>query len=166
MRTRELTIGSMLCACAILLHMLESMIPLPIAIPFFRLGFANIAGLIALYLYGPKMMFSVNFIRVLIASLIRGTLFSTGFYLSISGVFCASMIAMLAYRSKIFTVYGVSMLSGVFHAVGQMIAVTFIYQQFFMTALLPMLNLAAVASGYLIGMLSDQVLKRWKGRLE
>ena len=166
MRTRELTIGSMLCACAILLHMLESMIPLPIAIPFFRLGFANIAGLIALYLYGPKMMFSVNFIRVLIASLIRGTLFSTGFYLSMSGVFCASMIAMLAYRSKIFTVYGVSMLSGVFHAVGQMIAVTFIYQQFFMTALLPMLNLAAVASGYLIGMLSDQVLKRWKGRLE
>ena len=166
MRTRELTIGSMLCACAILLHMLESMIPLPIAIPFFRLGFANIAGLIAVYMYGPKMMFSVNFIRVLIASLIRGTLFSTGFYLSISGVFCASMIAMLAYRSKIFTVYGVSMLSGVFHAVGQMIAVTFIYQQFFMTALLPMLNLAAVASGYLIGMLSDQVLKRWKGRLE
>ena len=156
----------MLCACAILLHMLESMIPLPIAIPFFRLGFANIAGLIALYLYGPKMMFSVNFIRVLIASLIRGTLFSTGFYLSISGVFCASMIAMLAYRTKIFTVYGVSMLSGVFHAVGQMIAVTFIYQQFFMTALLPMLNLAAVASGYLIGMLSYQVLKRWKGRLE
>ena len=166
MRTRELTIGSMLCACAILLHMLESMIPLPIAIPFFRLGFANIAGLIALYLYGPKMMFSVNFIRVLIASLIRGTLFSTGFYLSLCGVFCASMISMLAHRSKIFTVYGVSMLAGVFHALGQMIAITFIYQQFFMTALLPLLNIAAVASGYFIGFLSNQVLIRWKGRLQ
>lgn len=166
MKTRELTIGSMLCACAIILHMLESMIPLPIGIPFFRLGFANIAGLIALYLYGPKMTFSVNFIRVFFASLLRGTLFSTGFYLSLSGVFCATVIACIVYRSKIFTVYGISMLSGVFHAVGQMIAVTFIYQQFFMSALLPMLNLAALASGYLIGMLSDQVLKRWKGRLE
>lgn len=164
MKTKEITIGAMLSACAILLHMLESMIPLPIALPFFRLGFANIAGLIALYLYGPKMMFSVNFIRVIFASLIRGTIFSTGFYLSLSGVLCASIISMIAYYSKVFTVYGVSMLAGVFHALGQMIAITFIYQQFFMVSLLPMLNIAAIASGYLIGMLSFQVLKRWKGR--
>lgn len=166
MKTKELTIGSMLCACAIVLHMLESLIPLPIAIPFFRLGFANIAGLIALYVYGPKMMLSVNFIRVMIASLMRGTLFSTGFYLSCGGVLCASLIAIIAHRSKIFTIYGISMLSGVFHALGQMIVVTIIYQQFFMSALLPMLNLVGLASGYLIGMLSDQILKRWKGRIE
>ena len=164
MKTKELTIGSMLCACAILLHMLESMIPLPIGIPFFRLGFANIAGLISLYLYGPKMIFTVNIVRVFMASLMRGTLFSTGFYLSLSGVLCATLIAIIAYRLKIFTVYGVSMLSGVFHALGQIIAITFIYQQFFMTALLPMLNVAAIASGYFIGFLSNQVLIRWKGR--
>lgn len=164
-KTYQLTTSAMLCACAILLHMLESLIPLPVAIPFFRLGFANIAGMIALYLYGGKMMLVVNLVRVFVATLFRGTLFSTGFYLSLSGVLLSSVVAILAYRSKIFTVYGTSMLAGVFHALGQIIVITILYQQFFMAALLPLLNLASLCSGYLIGMLSNQIIIRWKGSI-
>ena len=43
---------TMLLALAIILHYAESMIELP-AIPGIRLGFANIMGLIALYMFGP-----------------------------------------------------------------------------------------------------------------
>lgn len=39
----------MLVALSVLFHMVESMIPLPLPVPGFRLGLANIVGLIALY---------------------------------------------------------------------------------------------------------------------
>ena len=41
-------------AMGIVLNIVESMIPLPIAIPGIRLGLANTMGLIVLYFYSPK----------------------------------------------------------------------------------------------------------------
>ena len=61
---------TMLVAISILFHLIESMIPIPVPIPGFKLGLANIVGLIALYLYDEKIMLSVNLMRVLLASLL------------------------------------------------------------------------------------------------
>ena len=79
-KTKKMTTITMLVALSVLFHMVESMIPLPLPVPGFRLGLANIVGLIALYLFNFKIMIGVNLTRVIFASLLKGTLFGTGFY--------------------------------------------------------------------------------------
>ena len=59
-KTKKMTTITMLIAISILFHMIESMIPIPVPIPGFKLGLANIVGLIALYLFDEKVMLEVN----------------------------------------------------------------------------------------------------------
>lgn len=76
------------------------------------------------------------------------------------------MFAMiLAYRSKIFSIYGVSVLGACFHNVGQVLAITYIYQQYFMQLFLPILLALSIVSGLCIALLTRQILLRMKGKL-
>lgn len=159
-KTRRMTTITMLIAVSIVFHMVESMVPVPVPIPGFRLGLANIVGLIALYLFNARVMLEVNLMRVILASLLRGTLFGTGFWLSLSGVLLSTLACILAKKKTGMSIYGVSVVSSVFHSIGQVIAVTFIYQQFFMQAILPLLTLLAVPTGLLIASIANAVRKR------
>ena len=159
-KTKKMTMVTMLIAISILFHMIESMIPLPIPVPGFRLGLANIVGMITLYMYDAKTMLTVNLMRVLLASLLRGVLFGTGFWLSLCGVLLSSVVCILAKRLTPMSIYGVSVLGSSFHAIGQVVAITFIYQQFFMQAILPILVLLGIPSGLCMAMFAKQVLQR------
>ena len=155
----------MLVALSILFHMIESMIPLPLPVPGFRLGLANIVGLIALYLFSFKAMAGVNLMRVVFASLLRGTLFGTGFWLSLCGVSLSMIACGIAKKYTPMSIYGVSVAGSVFHAIGQVIMVTFLYQQFFMQTILPLLILLGIPSGIFIAFLADSVIVRLKHRI-
>ncbi len=159
-KTRKMTNVTMLVAISILFHLIESMIPIPLPIPGFKLGLANIVGLIALYMYDAKIMLGVNLMRVVLASLMRGILFAPGFWLSLSGVLLSSCAAIIAKRYSSMTHYGVSCASSAFHVIGQVIAVTILYNQFLMGTLLPILLLLSIPTGIFTGYLAGQVLKR------
>ena len=106
-RTQRMTTITMLTAISILFHMIESMIPVPVPVPGFKLGLANIVALIAYYLFDAKVMLSVNLMRVVLASLLRGMLFGTGFWLSMCGVLLSTLACILARRTPM-SIYGVS----------------------------------------------------------
>lgn len=164
-KTKKMTTITMLVALSVLFHMVESMIPLPIPVPGFRLGLANIVGLIALYLFDFKIMMGVNLTRVVFASLLKGALFGTGFWLSLCGVILSSLACLLTKKFTSMSIYGVSVAGSIFHAVGQVIMVTFIYQQFFMQAILPLLIVLGIPSGLFIAFLADSVVERLQHRL-
>ena len=126
---------------------------------------ANIVSLFALYAYSPKDMVIVTTGRIFLASLLQGTLFSIAFLLSVSGGLLSMFAMILAYRSKIFSIYGVSVLGACFHNVGQVLAITYIYQQYFMQLFLPILLALSIVSGLCIALLTRQILLRMKGKL-
>ena len=159
-KTKKMTTITMLIAISILFHMVESMIPVPVPVPGFRLGLANIVGLVALYLFDAKVMLSVNLMRVLLASLLRGILFGTGFWLSFVGVILSSIACIIAKKSPM-SIYGVSVAGSVFHSIGQVIVVTIIYQQFFMQAVLPILILLGIPTGLFIAHIAKSVIRRF-----
>ena len=61
--TRELALCGMLAAMAMVFSYIESLLPIPYPFPGMRLGFANIAIISALYLYGARDAFIINIIR-------------------------------------------------------------------------------------------------------
>lgn len=161
-KTKKLTTVTMLVAIAIIFHLVESMVPIPVPIPGFKFGLANIVGLIALYLFGFKTMLVVNVMRVVLASLLRGIIFGTPFWLSLAGVLLSSYAAYLAFRHTKLSIYGVSMVSALFHAAGQMIVVMIIYNQVLLSSFLPILFLLSIPTGILTGHIARLVLKRLK----
>lgn len=159
-QTKKMMNVTMLISLAILFHLVESMVPLPLPVPGFKLGLANIVGLVALYLYGIKEMTYVNVMRVILASLLRGTIFGTPFYLSLGGIILSSIAAYILMKKTPLSIYGVSVGAAVFHCIGQVIVVTFIYSQFLMAAILPILLLLSIPTGIITGYLAQEVLRR------
>lgn len=159
-QTRKMMLITMLVAIGIVFHILESMVTIPLAIPGFRLGFANIVGMVALYVFTPNIMFGVNTMRVIFASLLSGTLFGTGFWLSLFGMLFSNSACIVFKKLTPMSMYGVSVMGSVFHAIGQVIIVTFLYQQFFMQAVLPILLLLGIPTGLLVAYMAEQICKR------
>ena len=159
-RVQKLTLFAMLCALAIVFHYVESMVVITLPVPGFRLGLANILSLIALYYFDARALFTIGIVRVLFASLLSGMLFATSFWLSLAGMLLSALTMTIARRCSCFSIYGVSVLGSAAHCVAQVMVVTWIYQQFFMQALLPILVALSIPTGLLIAMLADQVLKR------
>lgn len=159
-RVQKLTLFAMLCALAIVFHYVESMVVIPLPVPGFRLGLANILSLIALYYFDARALFTIGIVRVLFASLLSGMLFATSFWLSLAGMLLSALAMTIARRCSCFSIYGVSVLGSAAHCLAQVMVVTWIYQQFFMQALLPILVALSIPTGLLIAMLADQVLKR------
>lgn len=159
-RVQKLTLFAMLCALAIVFHYVESMVVIPLPVPGFRLGLTNILSLIALYYFDARALFTIGIVRVLFASLLSGMLFATSFWLSLAGMLLSALTMTIARRCSCFSIYGVSVLGSAAHCVAQVMVVTWIYQQFFMQALLPILVALSIPTGLLIAMLADQVLKR------
>ncbi len=161
-RTKKMMLITMLVAIGTVFHMIESTITIPLPVPGFRLGFANIVGMVALYMFDGKTMLGVNAVRVVFASLLSGMLFGTGFWLSVSGMLCSNFACIIFKRVTPMSMYGVSVMGSVFHAVGQVIAISFLYQQFFMQAVLPILLLLGIPTGLLIAYMSNQICMRIK----
>jgi heptaprenyl diphosphate synthase len=157
---RRLTLMTMLLAMSILLHMVEPALPIPV--PGVKLGLANIVGLITLFLFGVKEMVTVNVMRVVMASLLRGILFGTGFWMSLSGVLLSTIVTILLYKQNKLSKIGLSVASGAFHGIGQIGALILINNTVMMIYWLPMLWFSSVPTGYVTGTISVQVLKRIK----
>lgn len=160
MRTKKIVELSFLVAVAIVLQILESMIPIVWIVPGFKVGFANIAGLFALMKYDSKSMVLVNLLRVFLACLLQGTLFSVSFWLSISGQILSMCAMILAKKSGKFSIFGISVCGASFHSIGQVLMITWIYQQYFMQAFLPILLALSIVSGLCIGYISQLTLNR------
>lgn len=163
MRVKKSVILAFLVAVGILLQLLESFVGIFMIVPGYKIGLANIAGLFALYMYDEKSLAYVSLLRIILSSLMQGMLFSVSFWLSLSGGILACIAMILAYRSKVFSIYGVSILGASFHNIGQVIAITWIYQQYFMQLFLPILLALSIVSGILIAVVCRKVLDLLSG---
>lgn len=150
-KTKRLTLLTMLLAMAITVSLIESQVE--IGIPGVRLGLANVLGLFALSMFGVKEMFILNLMRVLIVGLMRGTLFfSPGFWISFSGTFLSSLMAYLAYKTKLFSDVGVSSVSAAFHNVGQVLFVSYLTRApMLIFTYLPFMLILGIGTGILSG---------------
>ena len=157
MNVKKSVILAFLVAVGILLQLLESFVGIFMIVPGYKIGLANIAGLFALYIYDEKSLAYVSLLRIFLSSLMQGTLFSVSFYLSLSGGILACIAMIIAYRSKVFSIYGVSILGACFHNIGQVITITWIYQQYFMQLFF------SIVSGILIAVVCKKVLSRIHG---
>ena len=147
-------------ALALICSYVESLIPFYFGIPGVKLGLTNIVVVLMLYCVGTKEALAVSTLRIVLAGFLFGNMFSILYSLA-GGILSLIVMGILKKTGK-FTVVGVSVCGGVFHNVGQLAVAMAVVQTYEVGYYFPVLLIAGLLTGMLIGMISAEVLKRTK----
>jgi energy-coupling factor transporter transmembrane protein EcfT/uncharacterized membrane protein len=147
---------SLLAAVALILSYIETMIPLPVALPGVKLGLANIAVVVALFAIDTRTAFAVALVKVFAS----GFLFGSPMMLAYSAGGMALAFAVMALMKLIpgISVVVVSMASAIFHNVGQIAVACLVLSSPAVFLSLPPLAVAALVTGALTGAVALGVL--------
>ena len=158
MQTKKITVLGLCVALAMILSYIESILPVFVGIPGAKLGLPNMVIVLLLYLMGAKEAVCVNILRILLSGFLFGNLFSILYSLA-GGLLSLAVMAVLKKRGS-FSVFGVSMAGGVFHNVGQLIVAMLVVETFSVAYYVPVLLIAGVITGFIIGVVANEMLKR------
>jgi heptaprenyl diphosphate synthase len=151
---------SMLVAAAMVLSYVESLIPPIVPIPGVKIGLANSVTLFALYSLGIREAGAISLVRVCLSALLFGN--AVGLLYSASGAVLSFVMMVLLSRSRIFSCVGVSVVGGVAHNVGQVLAAMAVMQTAGLITYLAPLLISGVIAGAIIGILSGILIKKTK----
>lgn len=166
-RTKRLCIDACLVAFAMMLSYLEAVLPLQAIIPLpgFRLGLANIAVMATFCLFSPIDAVCVSAIRILLMGLLFGS--ATSLYFSALGGLCSFvMLILLRYVGKRFSFVGASILCAAAHNTGQIIAAMTLFGTEIVFSYLPLLLIASVVYGGVVGLLLNLLIPRLIKRVQ
>ena len=159
MKTHKIALLGVLTAAAIVISIIESFIP-SIGIPGVKLGLANIVILIILYELGVVDAIVVNLLRVLMVGSLRGTLFSMGFVMSLTGaVFSLTIMIIFYLLIKRFSIIGVSVIGSIFHVSGQILIAMLYLGTTYIVLYLPVIAISAIITGVFVGIIAQLVIK-------
>ena len=145
---------------ALIFSYVESLIPISFGIPGVKLGLANLITILVLYKMSVKEAYLVSVVRVVLSGFMFGNLFAILY--SLAGGLLSLAMMNLFRRTDRFSIYGVSMAGGVFHNVGQFIMAMLVVESVSIAGYLPVLLGAGLATGLVIGIVSNEMLKRLK----
>lgn len=154
----KVTVFGVFTSLALILSYVELLIPINFGIPGMKLGLANLLVVILLYKGCPRDALLLSVIRILLSGLIFGNMFSI-FY-SLGGGLLSLAVMVFLKKTGQFTVAGISIGGGASHNVGQLLVAMFVVQTYQVGYYLPVLLIAGVITGAVIGILSAEVLKR------
>ena len=148
-------------ALALIFSYVETLIPINFGIPGVKLGLANLVIVIALYKMKLTEVYLLSVVRVLLSGFIFGNYFSIIYSLA-GGLLSLTVMALLK-KSKGFSVMGISVAGGVFHNVGQLIVAMLVVETFSVGYYFPVLLVAGLITGLVIGIVSAEMNGRRQG---
>lgn len=157
--TKKIMILSLLVSQALVLSMIERLIPNPVPIPGVKLGLANIISLFTIVTFGIKDTLIVLILRVLLASMFTGGVSS--FLYSISGGMLSTFVMWIMYHYFYdrFSFMSISILGAVFHNIAQLIIASIVIDDIRIFYYFPILIISAIITGILIGITAKYTIK-------
>lgn len=162
METKKLAVMGLFTALAMICGYVEMLLPISLGIPGVKLGVANIVIVFALYRMKPSEAFFINMMRIVLVSFLFGNL-SVMLY-SLAGGIVSFAAMVLVKKTGKFSIYGVSIIGGVFHNVGQLIVAMLVLETASLVYYGPVLLVSGLITGFIIGITAQEVLKRIRTR--
>lgn len=164
LKTQKIARLGLLTATAMILSYAESLIPFFPGMPGIKLGLPNLVTVWLLWLGTAREALAVSVMRILLTGFLFGNLYSILFSLA-GGLFSLAAMTVLR-RMGGFSIYGVSILGGVCHNMGQLLVAVLVVETYQLAWYLPALLVSGVATGAVIGGVSGIMVRRlaflWK----
>ena len=155
MTTKRVAYCAMLTALAMIFGYVEALIPFGFGIPGVKLGLANIVIVLALYILPACQVFAIQLMRIVLVSFLFGNL-SMMLY-SLAGGMLSLVVMLLLNRRDVFSITGVSIAGGVSHNIGQLIVAALVVQNLKIMFYFPIMIMAGLITGCLIGVLACRI---------
>ncbi len=158
MKTKKITFIGLSITLAMILSYIESKIPVMIAIPGIKVGLPNIIIVFTLYKVGWKETVAVSVLRIFLVSLLFGNVQSMAF--SFAGATLSLLGMILLKKFNWFSCITVSIVGGILHNVGQIVAACFWTETLQIVYYLPVLLITGTVAGFVIGLVAGMLVKR------
>ena len=139
-------------AVGMIFSYVETLLPLNLIFPGFKLGLANTVILLLLRRFGFREAMLVNIARILLSSLLFGNAMSLIF--SLAGGVIALILEWIMLKFSVFGILGVSSAGGAIHNLAQTIAAALILNTAGIMKLSPVLLLLGGFTGILCGIVT------------
>ncbi len=148
--TKKLVMLSMLTALGIALQLFENMLPFVVNLPGGKLGLANVAVLLVLYIYGLREAAVVAVMRSILGSLLFGGV--VGLLYSFTGsIVSLAVMGFAKSRLTKLSIVGVSVLGACMHSAAQVCVASVLLSSVLLYTYLPPLLVLAVVCGVFTG---------------
>lgn len=156
---RKLAIISVFASLAVVLGILESMIPFAVAIPGAKPGLGNILVLTCLFFFTARDALWLIVIKTLLTAFILGT-FST-FLFSMLGALASFLVMVLMLRlgREQFSLIAVSVAGGVAHNLGQLTVAAIVLGTSRIYYYMPVLLIAGTVTGVFVGLAARHLIR-------
>lgn len=158
MKTKKVAFLGLAIALAMVLSFVESQIPALVAIPGIKVGLPNLVMVFLLYKVGWKETVIVSIIRIVLVSLLFGNVQTMTF--SIAGAVLSLLGMILLKKTNWFSAITVSIVGGILHNVGQIIAACLWTETAEVVFYLPVLLVSGTIAGAVIGIIAGMLVKR------
>ncbi len=155
MTTKRVAYCALLTALTMIFGYVEALIPFGFGIPGVKLGLANIVIVLALYILPACQVFAIQLMRIVLVSFLFGNL-SMMLY-SLAGGMLSLVVMLLLNRRDVFSITGVSIAGGVSHNIGQLIVAALVVQNLKIMFYFPIMIMAGLITGCLIGVLACRI---------
>ena len=157
---KKIALISILITLSIVLSYVDSLIILPFAIPGIKLGIANIATVYTLFRIGIKESIIVSIFRIILSSILFGTILS--FSYSLAGAALSLALMIILKRFIKISLITISILGAIMHNVGQILMAMILLETKEIILYLPVLVITGTIAGIGVGLLSILTLKYTK----
>ena len=154
---RRAALYGLLVAAAIVCGYVEMLVPLPITVPGVKLGLGNAVVLLALERLGIKPGLFIMLAKVVASSLLFANLQMIAF--SLAGGLMSWAVMAVSVRSRLFSTVASSVLGGVAHNAGQLLAVAALLSPQVALVNAPVLSVAGILCGAGVGIIVNILLK-------
>ncbi len=161
---RRVALDGILVALAMIFSYIETFIPFNFGVPGIKLGLANLVVLLGLTFLPAVDVLLVSVVRIVLSSLLFGNVMSLWY--SLAGGLLSFVAMYLLSRRDDISLIGMSMTGGVLHNVGQVITAAIIVKTIQLTWYLPVLLVAGLVTGLIIGSLAKLLMPRVQKALE
>ena len=156
-KSQKISYCAVFTALAMIFSYVEAILPINFGVPGMKLGLANLVIVTGLYYLNEKDVLLISLTRIIL----MGFLFGNGMSLiySLTGGILSYFIMILLKKKTNLSVLAVSISGGVAHNIGQLIAASFVVNNFHIFYYFPALLIAGTITGLLIGIVSERILK-------
>lgn len=158
--SNKIALVGIMTSLALILSFVETLIPLPIAIPGIKLGLANLVIVFEILNYELTIAATTSVLRVLLSGFLFGNMVSIAY--SLAGAIISLAIMYVCYRALKLHPITVSICGAVAHVVGQMTVASIMTSFAVIVYYAPPILLAALVTGCIIGVLVCETNKRIK----
>lgn len=160
MRNKKIAFMGVFLALALICSYVESLIPFYFGIPGVKLGLTNIVVVLMLYSIGTKEAFGISTLRIILAGFMFGNMFSIIY--SLAGGLFSFLVMYLVKKTGKLGVVPISVCGGISHNIGQIVVAALIVNNYNILYYFPILLIAGIVTGFLIGIVSQEILIRLK----